>query len=66
MFEVLEIRTDQTAVVSTKGLYRVVLPNGKVVCELEPRSHAKAYIDSYNTNTPKGHRAKIVPYSRAL
>ena len=65
MFEVLEVRNDGTAVVSTRGLRRVVIqPGGEVAQEMQPPELAKAYADAYNS-WPGTCRAVVQTYAQA-
>lgn len=65
MIQILEVKADGTALVSTLGLLRVVIqPSGEIADELVTRPEADAFVDGFNACNSKRRRwAEAVDYT---
>lgn len=63
MIQILEVKPDGTAVVSTEGLFRVVVhPSGRIVRELCEQCSADAFAGSFN-GSGKESWAEVIDYA---
>lgn len=66
MIKVLQISGDGTALVSTVGLFRVVIqPSTRVVRELCEQSSAEVFVASFNSSN-RSSRAEAIDYAEVF
>ena len=66
MLKVIEILPDGSALVSTEGLFRILIqPEGRIAGELLDADEAQSFLDGYN-NCRGNRRAEAVTYASQI